>query len=677
MPLGVLSADNVSTGLPPDSAPQRGAQGLRFLDRLRDAGRVTSAQYESLFHQVRRTGEPVIEALIEQNVLSEADALKLAAHHFQTKFVSTERLAKAGIDRQMLQLVPRKLAERFFCFPVILDKRTQALSVVVSEVDADVAKQIQLATQVREVIPHVARPAAIQAAIRKHYGGDPSAFARILPRSVSRPPSRESKRPSGLPKPDFGLDFEVNVKQSPPPRAAARPRPQPVQDLDMGNFDAGTLGSFEAAPDYKSFIETVSVLVTLLEQDRGELRGHSAFVARVASKMAERLNLPNAERNALAVAAHLHDVGKASSTYHLTALNVSRFDGHRMQAQKSYAAPTRLFETARLPELTQRILDSLYERWDGQGFPKNLPGKDIPTGARILAMVETYADLTANTKNPYRRVLSPKEAVDVVRQLAGQLFDPGLVDHLRLAVVADDPSRAGVHPRLLLVEPDGDEAMMLELRLEEQGFEVVAVKTRADAEAKLRGERFDILLSEVEINGEDGFAMIASMRADAKNKDVPAVFYSRRTDRETIARGFELGAADFLSKPTSPEVMSAKLAQILESSMRRKGGGGLSGSLREMGLAEVVQVLAQGRKTGQLRLATGLRIGELYFNEGQVVHALFGPQRGEEAFYAMVALREGDFSFDPNQKPAVRTIEAATESLLLEAMRRLDEGGAT
>ncbi|GAB4196672.1 MAG: hypothetical protein OHK0013_04080 [Sandaracinaceae bacterium] len=691
--------------------PSRNAGAWKVLDRLRDESRISASQYESVYHQSKRSGESAIELLLETNAISEHELLKTIAHLYKTRFVSTERLAKAGIDRQTLQMVPRRVCERYQCCPVVFDAKTQSLSIVVADVEEDVAKDVQVVTGVREVRAYIARPAAIAASIRKYYGGDPLAFAKLLPnesKSGLPPPLEDGAIPLPTAGADFGLglDFDVSVPRAPararppqvPPPATTptngtdlggfdvRPGPPPravpavAPALDLGRFDASRglddkLGTFEAAPDYASYLETVKVLVSLLDQGRGELRGHSAHVASIAVKIGQRMSMTKADQNALAVAAYLHDVGKTSTAYHLTALNVSRFDGHRIQAQKSFDAPIKLFETARLTDATKGALESIYERWDGKGFPKNLEGKQIPLGARILSLTETYCDLTTNAKNPYRRVLTPREAVEVVRQLGGQLFDPSLLDPLRLVVGSDRATNVGLRPRVLLVEPDQEQAMILELRFQEQGYDVTAARTRPEAEGRLRSERFDIVITEVDLDGGDGFGLVAIGRAEERNQDVAFVFHTRRADRESVSRGFELGAADYLTKPTAPELVVAKAGQIFEALLRRRTGGGLSGSLRDMGLSEVMQVLGQGRKTGMLRIVSQHRVGEIHFAEGLVVNAAFAAVTGEEAFYQMLMLKEGDFKFDPNARPKEKTMHASIESLLLEGMRRMDEAG--
>ena len=88
----------------------------------------------------------------------------------------------------------------------------------------------------------------------------------------------------------------------------------------------------------------------------------------------------------------------------------------------------------------------------------------------------------------------------------------------------------------------------------------------------------------------------------------------------------------------------------------------------------MVQVLFHGRKSGNLRIRAREGSGEIHFQDGNVVNALWNEMRGEDAFYAMLKLREGEFGLDPAFKPTSRVIHQSAEALLLEGMRRFDEG---
>jgi response regulator RpfG family c-di-GMP phosphodiesterase len=651
--------------------------GLFVLDRLHKEGRVTAAHYDSFYQRAKRTGERIEEIILESGLVSEAELLKSIASLHKTRFVSTERLSKADIDRSTLDLVPRRIAEQLQCVPIVFDRPTQTLSVVAYDLGEHLTGPISTASGVREIRVFAARPAAVKAALRRFYGGDRHAFTQLQARPIrtldlAEPSPGTPPLPAGplqkSPDPSPGIDFDDRTPAL--GLFPGRDTPGNPKQNEL-TFD---FSSFEIAPTFESYLETLNVFVTLLDAGRGELRGHSSHVARISALMADRLTLSPADKGALLVAAYLHDVGK-TSTYHLTALNVSREGGHRLQAQRSHMTPARMFESAHLPQASADILNHLYERYDGQGFPDRLARAEIPLGSRIIALVETYADLTVNSKNPYRRTLTRREALDVLRQLSSQLFDPALVDVLRQVVVGAETVAHGVaRTRVLIVDPDREDTILLELRLAEAGHQVKVARDRAEALRVVAEQRFDLIILEVELGAEDGFAVRTALSADPQTKDIPVVFLTRKADRSSVGRGFELGASDYIVKPASPELVVAKTAHLIEAGVKQKSGG-LAGSLSDVALPDVIQVLSNGRKTGLLRVTSGAVTGEIHFFEGQMANAKFGAHAREEAIYAMLALKDGDFSFDSTFEPTDRPITASTETLLLEGMRRMDEAG--
>ena len=102
---------------------------------------------------------------------------------------------------------------------------------------------------------------------------------------------------------------------------------------------------------------------------------------------------------------------------------------------------------------------------------------------------------------------------------------------------------------------------------------------------------------------------------------------------------------------------------------------GLKGSLAELPLADLVEMTSVGGKTGRLVLydEEGLVAGELTFRAGRLVGAVCAELAVERAFYALLALKAGSFDFDPAAALEDETCDLATETLLMEGMRRLDE----
>ena len=426
-----------------------------------------------------------------------------------------------------------------------------------------------------------------------------------------------------------------------------------------------------------SFVELLNVLVSLLESSRADLRGHSAQVARLVRRMGEKLSLEPGTTAMLVAGAFIHDLGKMGQ-YHLTPLNCGEYDGHRAAALKSYAIPASLLEPVRLPADTIQTAARMYERWDGKGFPDGIGGKDIPLGARILAICDTYADLTLNPRNPFRKTLSAQEACIALAKYKETIFDPNLVDLFRNMILGEELTAKLLANRseALLIDVDPEETTVLELRLMEQGFLVKTARNPEQAMAALAPGDIDLVVSDVDLGQNDGLALLAEVRKQPWGKDLPWVVYTRRQERAVAQKAFALGVLDYVSKPASADLMVAKLKALLDqrAAASPRNARGVSGSLREMGLPDMVQVLFHGRKSGKLLIRGEDNEGEIHFADGTVMNALWANLKGADAFYAMLKLTDGDFELDPSFKATEQVINQSAEALLLEGMRRLDEG---
>ncbi len=637
----------------------------RLLERLFADGLITAEAQEAALNLVARSGERVEEVLLELKAIDEAALLKYLAALHKTRFVSTEKLAKADIDRITLDKVPKKLAERDSVFPVLYDAQTATLSVVTPDPDnAPALHDVQLASGVKEVRAFVGRPRAVKAAISKAYNGDIHAFA-ILDRDA------HAQFSSMLNVFERNLVSDESLTLS-----LAKEATQAERVLGEKDFKSRKTGGVGGVGD-ESFQELLNVLITLIENSRPDLRGHSATVARLTKKISERIGLPETTKSAYVCASYLHDLGKMGA-YHLTALNVAEYEGHKAQAEKQYKSPVRLLEAVQLPLEVTHTVEHMYERYDGKGFPDGSSQKEIPLGARILAIADTYADLTQNPRNPFRKTLRPVQACEVLARYRGSVFDPNLVDLFKHTVTGEDVKArllANRH-RALLIDPDPEETTVLELRLLEQGFEVAQAHSIEAALKHLEKGETELVIAELDLPQGDGLALLAEVRKHPWGQKLPWVVVTGRGGRNDAQKAFDLGAADFLAKPVSADLLVAKLKQIIEREAQRSGGArGVSGSLLEMSLPDMVQVLWHGRKTGSLKIRSGMNQGEIHFVGGAIYNALWATLRGEEAFYAMLKLADGDFALDPNFTAPQQVIMDSPEALLLEGMRRMDEGG--
>lgn len=683
----------VSRGVSPEQSVH--VRGVATLDRLVADGTIAPSLYDEVLIHAQRTQSTAEEAILQLGLIAEPDLLKYIAGLFKTRFVGSEKLAKAAVDPWLLGKVPKKLAKRLTAFPILYDARSRTLSVVAADVsDDDVRQQMQFATGARDVKVYVAREAAIRAAISKHYDQNNGPFEMLLSGASSRSVNSvqevdpvpgwgqvfeedeggqlvRHRRKASLEMEEAANDQQLEPEsEEPPPQTHARAA---TGRTIIEQLSAPTAGAdLAVGPDV--YLETITVLVTLIEQLNQDRGGHSMRVAQVCRQLGERIRLTKAQVQGILVAANLHDLGVSGSS-HVTAFDVLHDPSRRDLARRIYTAPSRLLESVALPTTAVDTLRHRFERFDGQGFPERLSGKEIPLGARVLAVAESYVDLTQNKSNVVGRRLAPEDACDELDRHKGTGFDPAVVDWLRHIVVGDtvgNPMLATRH-RALIVDPDPEETAVLEVQFTSQGYEVTIERSAADALRAINAESYDVIISEVRLSDGDGFDFLQRLRSSASG-GVPLMFVTHERSQASVNRGLELGASDYVVKPASAAVVVAKAGRILgDVPVRKTATRGVSGSLREMSLPDVIQILANGRKSGRLQVSSAGLQGEMVFQDGSIHDATFGDLGGAEAVYGILRLVDGDFALEPDDTPIADAIGIPTHHLLLEAMRRLDE----
>jgi hypothetical protein len=97
------------------------------------------------------------------------------------------------------------------------------------------------------------------------------------------------------------------------------------------------------------------------------------------------------------------------------------------------------------------------------------------------------------------------------------------------------------------------------------------------------------------------------------------------------------------------------------------------GSLKELPLPDIIQLVSVSGKTGKFTLTREADRGFIFLKNGQMVHATIGDLVGEEAIYSLAIWNQGEFQFSPGDEPDRQTITKSNTNLLMEAARRLDE----
>ena len=172
---------------------------------------------------------------------------------------------------------------------------------------------------------------------------------------------------------------------------------------------------------YKKILEAL-----LKAMDKRDLvgTGHSVRVADYSSWMVDMLGLSPTEKESITMAGMLHDVGKIfiqedilSKNRELNAEEMALIKRHPEMGEK-------IVQEAESLRATQTLIRHHHERYDGKGYPDGLKAEEIPIGARIIFLAETYDFLRIDL--PFRAAFSLEESVAEIKKVSGFQFDPDL-----------------------------------------------------------------------------------------------------------------------------------------------------------------------------------------------------------------------------------------------------------
>lgn len=244
-------------------------------------------------------------------------------------------------------------------------------------------------------------------------------------------------------------------------------------------------------------------------------------------------------------------------------------------------------------------------------------------------------------------------------------------------------------PRILVVEDDPLVARMMLECLRPLEAEAWAVHSGREALMEAEAAPPDLILLGVLLPDLDGFAVTTKLKEHAATRDVPVILVTTQARVQDRVRGLEVGAVDCITKPFYYEEVRARVLSALQraaaarAAAAAEGAGpaeppaGIQGRLQEVSLPNVIQILEVERKTGTLELERGGERTALHFDEGQIVDAVWKDHGGEMAVYRILQWMDGTFRFVPAAEGAApaQRIQSNNQHLLMEGMRRLDEGG--
>jgi putative nucleotidyltransferase with HDIG domain len=173
---------------------------------------------------------------------------------------------------------------------------------------------------------------------------------------------------------------------------------------------------------YQGILEMLSIVIDSVDK---ETHNHSYRVSIIAEQIAMKMECTREEVENIRIAALLHDLGKIGTSGEVLNKMGSLTEEERAHLKKHTKHGVELLQPVggKVLELLPIILHH-HERFDGKGY-NAMPGKDIPLGARIIAVADVYDALISD--RPYRKALSSFLAMDEIVNNSGTQFDPEVV----------------------------------------------------------------------------------------------------------------------------------------------------------------------------------------------------------------------------------------------------------
>ncbi|MDR3256952.1 MAG: HD-GYP domain-containing protein [Endomicrobium sp.] len=174
------------------------------------------------------------------------------------------------------------------------------------------------------------------------------------------------------------------------------------------------------------YFEIVQTLARVIDAKDSYISSHAGRARRYAKLIAKKMGLAAEIVKQIEYAALMHDIGKIGIAEHIlkkaSKLTEQEMDVMKMHTIMGYniIAPITFLSCVAPMVLYHQ------EWYNGDGYPEGLSGEEIPLGARIVAVIDSYDAMTSD--RPYRKALSKEIAVSELMRGAGTQFDPNVVD---------------------------------------------------------------------------------------------------------------------------------------------------------------------------------------------------------------------------------------------------------
>ncbi len=220
------------------------------------------------------------------------------------------------------------------------------------------------------------------------------------------------------------------------------PAGEPIKSIgtlhDITQFVLAQRESAKHAEEAKeALMGTITAVAKALEARDSYTAGHQERVAKIAVRIAEKLDLTPEQVEGIHLGARIHDLGKIGVPAELLS-KPTRLNDMEYGLIKSHPTTgAEILDNVKFPWPIREIISQHHERLDGSGYPRGLRGDEICLEARIVAVADVYEAMSAH--RPYRASLGMDKAVEELARHKGTIYDASAVDAL-IAMIDEDPS---------------------------------------------------------------------------------------------------------------------------------------------------------------------------------------------------------------------------------------------
>jgi len=221
--------------------------------------------------------------------------------------------------------------------------------------------------------------------------------------------------------------------------------------------------------------------------------------------------------------------------------------------------------------------------------------------------------------------------------------------------------------KVLVVDDEEDLTWSISKNLakDKDMYEVICVNGGQEALTVLSQVPIDLVVSDIKMPDLSGLDLLVRIKEEYNRTKViiMTAYGSADVQKEASTRG----SLYYIEKPFEIE----DLRTLIHKSLTEKKG--FDGKVTDFQLSDLIQMNVLGRMLAALVVTKDGDHGEIYFSEGNIVHAQCGKLVGDEAFYKILSWEDGKFEFRKGERTDQETVTKGWQSLLLEGMRRKDE----